>query len=249
MQFATDDGVMLHVEERGQGAPLVMLHGLVIGSMMTWYFHAAPRLSRHNRVILFDLRGHGKSQKTANGYDIHTMSRDLESVVERLARAPVVLVGHSYGALVALRLALRRPDRVRKLALVEAPFSRVAELDALVGRTPEQMRDALPPTLRDAIASGGRRSRHFYERMRCFAEETSLLEDLRQIDDVSDRELDAISCPLLAVYGNRSSCREAGARIAARVRGASVVELAGGHFLPTDAPHELSVELERFVDG
>jgi pimeloyl-ACP methyl ester carboxylesterase len=252
MQLATDDGVILHVEELGQGAPVVMLHGLLIGSMMTWYIHAAPRLAQRNHVILFDLRGHGKSERAARGYDVHTMSLDLECVLDRLVHAPAILIGHSYGALVALHLAIRRPDRVRKLALVEAPFSGVTELDDFLGKSPEQMLEALPLTLRPVISAPGRRGRRgrrFYEAMRFFAEETSLLQDLRLVGEVSDRELDAITCPVLAVYGTESSCRPGGARILARVRGANVVELPGGHFLPIESPRELSSVLERFADG
>jgi pimeloyl-ACP methyl ester carboxylesterase len=46
MRFATDDGVELHVEELGAGPPVVMLHGLLVGNMTTWYFTAAPELAR-----------------------------------------------------------------------------------------------------------------------------------------------------------------------------------------------------------
>jgi pimeloyl-ACP methyl ester carboxylesterase len=248
MQLATTDGVNLHVRELGEGPPVVMLHGLVIGSMMTWYFSAAPRLSTRFRVILFDLRGHGKSEMVKHGYDLSTMCNDLQDVVDQIARAPVVLVGHSFGALVALRFAGMRPDRVTKLVLVDAPLAPAHDIDAFLGQGLDGMAEALPLPLRRSMSEDGRRSQRFADRIRFFAK-TSLLDDLRKMDRVADSELAAIRCPTLAVYGADSICKSGGARIAAQVAGAAVVELAGGHFLPIDAPNELGDLIERFIDG
>src|SRR5262249_4217583 len=131
-------GLSFHVQVVGSGPPLVMLHGLIIGSMTTWYFSAAPRLARTHRVTLYDLRGHGRSARPPSGYDLATMADDLDALLD----GPATLVGHSWGALVALRLALRRPERVNRLVLVEAPLppSRAAgEMAALLQLTPEQI--------------------------------------------------------------------------------------------------------------
>src|SRR6185295_11727914 len=140
MRLTTDDGISLHVQELGQGSPLVMLHGLLVANMTTWYCTAAAELARNHRVILFDLRGHGLSERSASGYDLARMLRDLESVVDQLTDAPVDLAGHSFGALVALHFAMRRPERVRKLAVVEAPLppSKLAELEGFLARRPDQ---------------------------------------------------------------------------------------------------------------
>jgi pimeloyl-ACP methyl ester carboxylesterase len=110
------------------------------------------------------------------------------------------------------------------------------------------MAEALPLPLRRSMSEDGRRSQRFADRMRFFAK-TSLLDDLRKMDRVADSELAAIRCPTLAVYGADSICKSGGARIAAQVAGAAVVELAGGHFLPIDAPNELGDLIERFIDG
>ena len=249
MQLATADGVSLHVQELGDGAPVVMLHGLVIGSMMTWYFSAAPRLSARSRVILFDLRGHGKSEMVKHGYDLWTMCRDLQEVVDQVARGPVVLVGHSFGALVALRFAGMRPDRVTKLVLVDAPLAPAHDIDAFLGQGLRGIAAALPLPLRQAVSGHGRRRQRFADRIQFLANETSLLADLRKIDRIADSELAAIRCPTLGVYGADSLCKSGGARIAAQVAGAAVVELAGGHFLPIDAPDELCDVIERFIGG
>lgn len=255
MHLRTRDGVSLHVQVLtgpGQsGPPVVMLHGLLVGNMTTWYWTAAPELAKRHRVILFDLRGHGLSERAERGYDIATMAMDLRAVVEDVAREPVTLVGHSYGAVVALTYALKHPDCVEKLAVVEAPLppSRLEELDRFLGQSPDTMAEALPDILRQAVIGGGRRGRKFVEALKFLARDSSLFADLRRAEDIPDDALAALRPPLLAVYGTESSCRPIGARLARVVPGARHVELAGGHFLPVEVPGPLTDTIARFVDG
>jgi pimeloyl-ACP methyl ester carboxylesterase len=249
MRIATDDGIELHVEELGEGPPVIMLHGLLVGNMTTWYWTAAPELAKSHRVILFDLRGHGLSQRAAKGYDVGRMTSDLESLVLRMTDEPISMVGHSYGAVIALTFALHHPNRVKKLALVEAPLppSSLTELDGFLGAGRDVMLDALPAELRATVAARGRQGARFVESVRFLAQESSLVEDLRAAEDVSDEALRAIRCPLLAVYGTTSSCRPVGERLARVVPGASLVELSGGHFLPLENARLLTETLTRFI--
>jgi pimeloyl-ACP methyl ester carboxylesterase len=247
------NGVTLHLAELGSGGPLVvMLHGLFIGSVATWFFTAAPALAGTHRVLAYDLRGHGMSERAPRGYDVATMAADLAAVVDgAAAEAPVTLVGHSYGAVVALRYAIDHPDRVAKLALVEAPLppSRLAELDAFVAQRPEAMAEALPEPLRAAVLGTGRRARRLVDALRFLATETTLLADLRAEGDIEDADLARVACPVLCVYGEQSSCLPAGRRIAAAVRHGELAVLPGGHFLPLETPAPLTSRLVRFLDG
>jgi pimeloyl-ACP methyl ester carboxylesterase len=267
MHVETRDGVKLHAQVLGSGPSVVMLHGLLVGNMTTWYWTAASRLAERHRVVLFDLRGHGLSERAPRGYDIATMTSDLASVIEELAPGPVDLVGHSYGAVTALTYALRHPGRVRRLAVVEAPLppSRLEEMDRFLGRSPDAMLDALPEVLREALAGlvspggvssdgrdgarGGRRGRRFVESLRFLATGSSLFDDLRRAEDIPDAVLATLACPLLAVYGTSSSCRPVGRRLAAAVPGARHVEMPGGHFLPLEAGQALTQVLTEFLDG
>jgi pimeloyl-ACP methyl ester carboxylesterase len=234
----------------GDGPPVVMLHGLLVGNMTTWYFTTAPRVAKNHRVILFDLRGHGRSGRPPGGYDVRRMTRDLASVVEQLTDEPVALVGHSYGALLALMFALGRPERVSKLAVVEAPLppSNLIELEAFMGSGPAEMIEALPEVLRNAFVRG-RRGARVVETVRFLAQESSLIGDLRHAEDIPDEALRTLGCPLLAVYGTQSSCRPVGARLLRLVPGARLVELEGGHFLPLEAPQALTDVLTEFIDA
>jgi len=251
VSFAFHHGLKLHVQLLGEGPPLAMLHGLLVGSLATWYFGAGARLARRHRVLLHDLRGHGKSDRPPSGYDTATMAGDLEALLPLAGDGPVTLIGHSWGALVALRFALRHPERVARLCLVEAPLppSRATELGSFMRLPPDQMIAALPGPLRDSVAREGRAARAFVERLAGLTLGTSLLDDVAREPDVPDDALAALRVPTLLVYGDRSSCRPVGDRLAAAIPGARLVVLPGGHFLPVEAGPALSAVLEDFCDG
>lgn len=240
-----------HVQELGAGAPVVMLHGLLIGSLASWYFTAAPALARRHRVRLFDLRGHGKSAPAKTGYDVRTLAGDLEALTADLA-GPIDLVGHSWGALVALRFALDHPARVRRLALVEAPLppSRAGEIAGFVDAAlPATILAALPESLRAAVAGGRRQAQRLLHALQVLLFETTLLADLRAEPDLDDAELATLACPTLCLYGDRSPCLPAGARLARAVPRARLAVLPGGHYLHLDARAALTAALEDHLGG
>jgi pimeloyl-ACP methyl ester carboxylesterase len=252
MPFVEKNGVTFHVQTLGDDGPLLtMIHGLVVGSIATWYFHAAPALARGHRVFLYDLRGHGRSSRPPSGYDLESQTRDLEALLDDYAAQPVRLVGHSFGALVALRFALAHPHRVARLALVEAPLppSRLEELDAFLAHSPEELATALPTPLREVIASGRRPARRFLDQLRHLASESTLASDLRSERDIPDDVLARLSCPTLLVYGLSSSVRGVGERLAAAIPSARLALLPGGHFLPSETPVPLTRTLTEFFGG
>ncbi len=255
MPLVDASGLTFHVQLLGAAGarpPVVMLHGLLVGSLAAWYFGAAGRLARGGRVLLYDLRGHGRSARAPSGYGSESMAGDLEALLDgQLGDGPVTLVGHSWGALVALRFALRHPGRVARLALVEAPLppSRALELEAFTRLSPEELVRALPGPLQEAVGREGRAARTLVERLRFLAQETTLLADVAGDPDVADEVLAAVTCPVLLVYGDRSSCRPVGDRLARVMPGARLEVLRGGHFLPSEAPGPLADVLEAFCDG
>lgn len=253
MSLIATRGLSFHAQRLGSRGrpPLVMLHGLLIGTLASWYFTAAPALAEEREILLYDLRGHGRSARVTSGYDVATMAADLDAMAATLGPGPVDLAGHSFGALVALRFTLDHPERVRRLALVEAPLppSQLRELDQLTGRSPDELVASLPEGLRAAVAEGGRRARRFVDSIRFLTTETTLLGDLGKEPDIADAELGRLACPVLCVYGDRSSCRSVGERLARVVPTARLVVLPGGHFLHLDATASLTRELVAFFDA
>lgn len=106
------------------GSPaVVLLHAL--GEQSTTWDDLTPRLADSFRTHAFDLRGHGLSGWT-DSYSLEQMRDDVLAAIDRLALAPVTLVGHSMGAIVAYLVAMQRPHVVERLVLEEpvAPLPR-----------------------------------------------------------------------------------------------------------------------------
>ncbi len=113
--FRTIDGVDMHALEAGTGAPLVLLHPEP-GDAST-FAAVLPRLCDTHRVLALDLRGSGASAKPRGDYSVATQARFVARFLDAVAADRAVLVGNSYGAIVALHIAAHSPERVRALVL------------------------------------------------------------------------------------------------------------------------------------
>ncbi len=254
MYVATDDGVRLHVVRlgtRSTAPPLVFVHGL-FGNLAMWYMSIAPAFAESREVILYDFRGHGLSDDTRGTYDLETMTGDLDGLIDELGAAEVDLVGYSYGGCVAFAYALRSPDRVRRLAVLEMPLGVSRRADFLqftlarrgVGAVMDLL-SALPKRAR-AVRRGTRRGRHGSSLAARIA--NSLRTDFRQARVFDDARLSAFQVPLLGVYGGRSRCRIAGERLTRTVASGRYVQVDAGHFVCKDAPGPTLSALQRFFD-
>jgi pimeloyl-ACP methyl ester carboxylesterase len=245
------NGLSFHTQVLGAGPPVVMLHGLLLGSAATWYFTAAPVLARRHRVLVYDLRGHGRSERARTGYDVATMAADLGALADAFDPEPLALVGHSFGGVIALRFALDRPERVAKIALVETPLpaARLLEIDAFLRLDPAEMMKALPPPQKDALLKGRRRAGRMLDHLRFLVQETTLLRDMRREPDISDEELRRLRAPALLVYGRSSLCVGVAERILRVLPDARAAYFDAGHFVPLEAPAEMARTLLEFLDG
>lgn len=115
VQVAADTA--LWVTDEGDGHPIPFIHGLACDSS-DWSAQV-HRFRADHRVIAPDVRGHGRSMVTVDGYDLRTYADDIVSLLDHLAVRSCVLVGHSLGALVAAWLAVEQPDRVRALVALD----------------------------------------------------------------------------------------------------------------------------------
>lgn len=123
LHIETDDGVVLSGEQSGEGAPIMLLHGLT--ATRRYVVMGSRTLSREGyRVIAYDARGHGHSTAApdSGSYGYERLTRDLEVVLDTLGLQRAVLAGASMGAHTAVRFALRHPERVAGLGLITPSF-------------------------------------------------------------------------------------------------------------------------------
>lgn len=114
----TNQGVV-HYEAYGRGRPVILLHGW-LGSWGTW-LGTMEALAPKHRAYALDFWGFGESDKRRESYDILDFVSLVEQFMERLGIQSAPIIGHSMGGTVALNLALDRPGRVEKVAVVGSP--------------------------------------------------------------------------------------------------------------------------------
>lgn len=129
--------INLHYVQWGeQGQPVIFIHGLTANAFCFQAF--ADTLAQDHRVIAYDLRGRGTSDKPESGYSVPTHAADLARLIDALELARPVVVGHSLGAMIALYLAANYPEKLSKLVLIDAggplPEKQPAWLQASIER-------------------------------------------------------------------------------------------------------------------
>ena len=118
MPYATANGVRLFYEQLGDGEPIVLIPGL--GLDHTYFRYAIPELSKHFRVIAYDQRGTGQSDRPQEAYTARLWADDLEGLLASLGIGQAHVVGSSLGGCVALELLRSAPHLAKTLILVAA---------------------------------------------------------------------------------------------------------------------------------
>jgi pimeloyl-ACP methyl ester carboxylesterase len=116
------NGVRFHYQQFGSGPDVVLVHA-VTSNLAVWMFSGLPdALADDFRVTLYDLRGHGASERPPTGYTSAAMAEDFLQLHDALDLGPAYLVGHSFGGVVALHAAVNGPDRVAGVVLSDSFF-------------------------------------------------------------------------------------------------------------------------------
>jgi len=143
------NGAAIYYEDRGDGPPIVFLHGVL--HSLRFFERQLTGLSDEYRTVALDFRGHGRSEKTELGHTVAQYARDVQAFLEQQELDGVVLVGWSLGALVSWEYVDQfGTDRIRGLVDVDMEASRFQWDDYDHGLTDlEGVRDTLAVTQRD----------------------------------------------------------------------------------------------------
>jgi pimeloyl-ACP methyl ester carboxylesterase len=147
MTYADVNGLSLRYEEHGTGEPLVLLHGGIGTGEM--FAPLLPDLCAGRRVIAVDLQGHGGTADVDRPLRADPMADDIAGLLDHLGLERADVMGYSLGGMVALRVAIQHPQRVRRLVPVSVAFRRdgshpevVAAMDQMSPAVAEPMKQS-----------------------------------------------------------------------------------------------------------
>jgi len=264
-----EPGVRVFAQDLGaaSGRPPVVL---VPGFGMTheaWDRQVRVLTAAGHRVVAVDQRGHGRSDKPLDGYDVPRLSDDLVAVLDALGVERCSLVGWSFGGQVAFRTAAAHPDRVHQVVLVGSNAVRASRSsDFPFGREPGPTIEAMVELeVRDRVAArrttirsgfGSEPDPHVLDWMTAQSllmpswAAVACYRSMLSTDLVAD--LAKVTMPVLQVIGEDDPVHSAkGARwLAERLADSRLVTLADcGHYPMLEAPDALDQQLLAFLDG
>jgi pimeloyl-ACP methyl ester carboxylesterase len=231
--------------------PVVFLHGLIMDNLSSFYYTLAPAVAATTDSVLYDLRGHGRSERPMDGYRIEDGVDDLVGILDVLGiDEPVYLVANSFGGTIALATALRRPERVAGMALVEAH-------PAFSGWGEEVIEDLLDlisgfdgPGIRDYLATEAPRTlRTMVKTCEDLVTVSSLGEDLPASEPTDPDRLTSVSCPTLLLYGENSDIIDRAFVLEETISGSELVVVDGcSHALLMENPKEVERLVTAWLD-
>ncbi len=256
-------GATISYEEHGAGPEtIVFAHGFLWSGSI--FENQVKAFRDRYRCIAFDFRGQGRSEVTSSGYDIDTLTEDVAALIESLQCAPCHFAGLSMGGFVGLRLAIRRPDIIRSLMLLET--SAEPEIEEHVGRY--RLMSFIARWLGIRVVANRVMPIMFGEKFLRDPARAQLRKVLRQriiannrvgitrtIDAIIKREgiadqLHMISVPTLIVVGDQDVATppEKAEQMHARIRGSELVVIPdAGHTSIVEEPEAVNAAMEGFL--
>jgi pimeloyl-ACP methyl ester carboxylesterase len=274
MAYVSAGEVRLHVQRlparaadpSGAAPVVVFVHGAFIDSMASFYFTLGPAFAAAGyEVVLFDLRGHGRSSRPEHGYRVEDFTADLDAMLDGLAiTAPVHLIGNSFGGTVALDFAVHHPRRTASVLVIEsgpATASWSANMRAALRQATETL--AADRALAWFVEQYGTHSstrtgdpHHDAHIARLglaagrLIGSTAIARELPDSRRLTEEQLRAVGCPVLLLNGGEGLVAADSARLAALVPGARIAEVPGQkHSVLVEAPDAVRTLALDWLDG
>ncbi|WP_016908908.1 alpha/beta fold hydrolase [Streptomyces xiaopingdaonensis] len=274
MTFLTDnllvDGVRLAYRDRGAGDPVVLLHGTP--SHSGEWRDVAPRIeAAGHRTLAYDLLGYGLSERPAHrDTSVAAQTELLGSLLDEMGLDKVDLVAHDIGGAVGQRFALARPERVRRLMLVDtvsydswpsATWRRIIDerMDEYAGLSQEEFEALLTRQLAMTVETEGLMAGEVLDAYlaphRSALGRASFFEhqvrhyDATYTEEIADR-LGELTMPVRILWGEHDRWQPVGyaERLSRDIPRAELVVVPGaGHFVMEDAPQRVAREILDFL--
>ena len=263
MPKITINGAELYYEQHGSGEQtLVFAHSMLFNCRM--FDAQVAALKDRYRCLLYDFRGQGQSEITADGYDLDSLSEDAAELIETLGNPPVHFLGFSMGGMVGLRLAIRRPELLRSLMLLNTS----ADPEGSENMRQAKMLRWATRWLGPRMTVGQVMPFFFSEGCLKDPDRQDLVDEWRGHFMANDRvgvsravqgvleregvagELDKIQLPTLIISGENdlATTPEKSQRMQAGIAGSLLVQIPrSGHMTPVEEPEAVNAALEAFL--
>ncbi|WP_316860211.1 alpha/beta hydrolase [uncultured Cohaesibacter sp.] len=258
MPFLDLDRIALRYADEGDGEKTLLLIHEMGGSLESWDY-LVPLLTPHYRVIRYDCRGAGLSEKPRSPFTIFDFTADAIGLLDALGiEGPVIPVGCAVGAATALHMAAIHPDRFERIVSI-SPSTGISEerQQAVLARADllenDGSRAGVDVGLDRGYPSAYRKDRNRFtstRAQRIGADPYGFAATMRMLAGLSlDEDIAKVSCPCLFIAGEIDADRPPAAveAIASTVSNSTFRVIEGGHFMAMHSPDLLAAEIFDFL--
>lgn len=183
-------------DTKAKEVPIILLHGAFYTIEMNWS-EIIPELSKTRKVIAIEMQGHGHSPFSDRPFDITTLAKDVEGILDYLKIEKADVMGYSMGGSIAYQFAAQSPDRLNKLVIISSTYKTDGWLpivnSGFEGFKPEFFNDTPLQTGYYAAAPDTTQWTNFIEHMIEFADDPF---------DVGDENIANLKAPVLIICGD-----------------------------------------------
>jgi len=199
--YAPVNGLNMYYEVHGSGEPVVLLHGAFMtipGNWTGWI----DELSKTRKVIVVEMQGHGRTADIPREPTSENLADDVAALLQYLKLPRADIIGYSMGGRVAMDVAVRHPDQVRRVVVMSSTFRRDGMtqegLDALTHLTPEILKGS---PLEAEYKRLSPIPNHFSDFV------TRLVADFSREKDLSAEQLQSTTAPMFFIFGDADGIR------------------------------------------
>ncbi len=199
--YAPVNGLRMYYEVHGRGEPLVLLHGAFMTIHSNWEGWIGE-LSRTRKVIAVEMQGHGRTADIPREISGENSADDVAALLDHLGLSRADLLGYSMGGGVAMQVAVRHPDRVRRVVVISSAFRRDGRVrdghEAITKLTADLFKGSPIEAEYERLSPTPDRFPQFVERL--------VVADSRAKDLTAD-QLRSTPAPMLFIHGDADGIR------------------------------------------
>lgn len=222
--------ISLYYQEKGKGIPFVLLHGN--GESGDYFKKQIDYFSNNYRMIAIDTRGQGKSPRGTAPFTMDQFVEDLNNLLEKLEISNIILLGFSDGANIAMKFALKYPNKLKALILNSGNINA----------------KGVKKTIQFPIEMGYMITKIFSKKSEDAKKNMELLSLMVNEPNIKIQELHSIQIPTLVIAGKDDMIKEKHTRdIANNISNAELSIIKGDHFIANKESEKFNEEVEKFL--